>query len=288
MSDKIRAYYSLTKPGVLYGNAITTVAGFLFAANRQIDWGLFFATVSGSTLVIASACTVNNYFDRDIDRLMERTKKRATVTGLVPPRNALIFGLILAVLGFVLLTWLTNSLVVILGAIGFIDYVFLYAMLSKRLSWHGTLVGSISGAIPVLAGYCAVSGHIDVNAVLVFLILLFWQMPEFYSIAVYRRKEYAKAKVPVISVVKGVRFTKIAIMIYTIAYVICTILLAIIGKAGYVYLTVIAILGIRWLGQGAKAFTAQDDNKWARRMFKMSLVNLLAFSFLIALDPWLP
>lgn len=288
MRDKLRAYYSLTKPGVLYGNALTTVAGFLFAAGRHIDWLLFVGTIAGSTLVIASACAVNNYFDRDIDRLMERTKKRATVTGLVPPLNALLFGVALGVVGFIILSWLTNNLVVILGAIGFVDYVFLYAMLSKRLSWHGTLVGSISGAIPISAGYCAVVNRIDINAVLVFLILFFWQMPEFYSIAVYRCREYAKAKVPVVSVVKGIPFTKVAILIYTLAYVICSLLLAIVGKAGYTYLLVMALLGGKWLLHGLQAFKTTDDDKWARRMFKMSLVNLLAFSFLIAVDYWLP
>lgn len=288
MRDTIRAYYSLTKPGVLYGNAITTVAGYLFATGRHLDFILFAATVLGSTFVIASACVINNYFDQDIDRLMERTSKRAIIAGLVSPKGALAFGIILGLVGFSILAWLTNGLVVVLGAVGFIDYVFFYAMLSKRLSWHGTLVGSISGAIPVLAGYCAVSGRIDINAALVFLILFFWQMPEFYSIAIYRRKEYAKAKVPVISVVKGVTFTKVAILIYTLAYVICTLLLAVWGKAGYVYLVVMLILGAQWINHGLKAFKAKDSDKWARKMFRLSLVNLLVFSFLISVDTWLP
>ena len=166
--EKIRAYYSLTKPGVLYGNVITAAAGFFLASGRHIDWWLFLALLVGTTLVIGSACVINNYFDQDIDSLMERTKKRAIVSGQVPARSALVFGIILGILGMMILVAYTNWLVVAIGVIGFIDYVVLYGMLSKRMSVHGTLVGSISGAMPILAGYVGAAGVIDLGAILVF------------------------------------------------------------------------------------------------------------------------
>jgi protoheme IX farnesyltransferase len=123
---------------------------------------------------------------------------------------------------------------------------------------------------------------------LVFLILFLWQMPEFYSIAVYRRDEYRAAGIPVMTVVKGVRNTKIQIFIYTMAFVISTILLTIYGYTGYVYLIVMATLGGYWIGLGMRGLTTKNDDAWARKMFHFSLVILIIFSLTISIDAWLP
>jgi heme o synthase len=285
---RIKTYFSLTKPGVLFGNALTAAAGFLLAARGNPDPVLFLSLVIGSTLVIASACVLNNYFDRDIDRVMARTRSRAVAAGIIPGRNAVIFGTMLSVLGFLILNYYTNPLVVILGTIGFIDYLFFYAMLGKRKSMHGTLIGSISGAIPITAGYVAVAGTIDLGAIIAFLILFLWQMPEFYSIAIYRHDEYKKAGVPVISVVKGIAQTKVQIMIYTILFVLSTLLLFVFGYVGILYLIIMGILGLILLGIGIQGFSAKDTNRWARGMFHFSLIILLVFSALISLTGILP
>jgi len=286
--ETIKAYYSLTKPGVLYGNVITSIAGFLLATQRHFDVWLFLALLIGTTLVIGSACVINNFLDQDIDQLMERTKKRAIVSGEIPGRNAVIFGTLIGLLGLAILILWTNWLVVAIGVVGFIDYVVLYGMLSKRLSIHGTLVGSISGAMPILAGYCAVTNTIDAGAILVFAVLFLWQMPEFYSIAIFRQKEYKKAGVPVISVVKGIKHTKFEILLYTIAFVVATLLLSVYKVTGTVYAIIMGVLGVYWIWLGVKGQTATDDNKWARKMFHFSLIMLLVFSFLISVDTWLP
>lgn len=286
--SKIKAYYSLTKPGVLYGNAITAAAGYLLASRGMIEWWLFLALCVGSTLVIASACVLNNYLDQDIDKVMARTKKRAIVSGKVSGRNALIFSVILGIVGLAILVAYTNPIVVAIGVVGFVDYVVLYGMLSKRLSVHGTLVGSISGAMPILAGYCAATGAIDLGAFIVFAILFLWQMPEFYSIAIYRRKEYQKAGVPVISVMNGVENTKYQIIAYTVMFVVASVLLAIFGYAGSVYLVVMSALGGYWIGLALQGLKTKSADEWARRMFHFSLVILLAFCGLISVDAWLP
>lgn len=288
MKAKVRHYYSLTKPGVLYGNVITAVAGFLLASKGQIDVGLFLATIGGTTLVIASACVVNNYLDQDIDQLMARTKNRAIVSGAIPGRNAVIFGTLLGLIGLVILALYTKPIVVIIGFIGFIDYVVLYGMLSKRLSTHGTLVGSVSGALPIFAGYCAVTGRVDIGAILVFVILFLWQMPEFYSIAIFRQKEYQAAGVPVITVVKGIPHTKVQILLYTIAFVIATLLLTAFGVTGWSYFITMAALGGYWIWLGIKGLRARDDIGWSRQMFRFSLVMVLVFSLMISVDAGLP
>jgi len=283
-------YYSLTKPGVLYGNALTAAAGFLLASRSSFNFWLFVALCVGTTLIIASACVLNNYLDQDIDSKMARTKTRAIVAGIVPGRHAVILSIVLGVVGLVVLLLWTNWLVVSIGIGGFVDYVVLYGMLSKRLSWHGTLVGSISGAAPILAGYVAVTGRIDIGAVIVFAVLFLWQMPEFYSIAVYRQKEYAAAGVPVISVVKGVKQTRTQIFWYTLAFVIATVLLTVFGYTGYVYLVVMLALGLYWLWLAVKGLRVEErsSDAWARRMFRFSLIILLVFCGMIMVGARLP
>lgn len=286
--ERIKLYYSLTKPGVLYGNALSALAGFLFASQGHVNFILFIALCLGTTLVIASACVLNNYLDQDIDKKMKRTKERALVQRKISGRNAVIFSIVLGVVGMALLVLFTNVLVVAIGFIGFIDYVIFYGMLSKRRSIHGTLVGSISGATPILAGYCAVSGTLDIGAILVFLVLFLWQMPEFYSISVYRMREYKAAGIPVMSVVKGVKNTKIQIFIYTVLFVISTLLLWYFNYTSTTYLIIMGVLGLYWIWLGLKGLKAESGDAWARKMFRFSLIILLLFCGVISIDVLLP
>lgn len=283
----LRKYWQLTKPGVMLGNLLTTAAGFLLAAAGNIDWKLFLATNIGTALVISSACVINNYLDQDIDAKMERTKKRPIVAGDIPPMNALLFGIILGLVGLAVLALFTHWLVVAIGVVGFIVYVWLYGAFTKRRSIHGTLVGSISGAIPILAGYVAAAGNVDSGAVVLFIVLFIWQMPEFYSIAIYRQKEYANAGVPVITVIKGIEHTKKLIVAYVFAFVLATLSLGPLGYTGYSFFIIMATLGMYWLLMSFEAFKT-DSEKWARRMFRFSLIILLVFCLLISIEHILP
>lgn len=280
---RLKLYLSLTKPGVMIGNAISAAAGFLLAAGNDINIPLFLFIATGSTLIISSACVLNNYFDRDIDSVMTRTKKRAIASGQIPGRNAVVLGVTLGLAGFLILLFHSNMYVFVLGAIGFVDYLVLYGMLGKRKSMHGTLIGSISGAIPILAGYVGARGQIDIGGVLAFLVIFFWQMPEFYSIAIYRHDEYKRAKVPVISVVKGIRTTKIHILIYTILFIVSTILLYFHSQVGTAYLVIMGALDLWWLKLAIQGLKATDSDKWARKMFRFSLIILLTFCLMISL-----
>ncbi|HVS58546.1 MAG TPA: heme o synthase [Candidatus Saccharimonadales bacterium] len=289
-SETIERYYSLTKPGVMYGNVITAVAGLLLGVGhfRTYDVGLWVALIVGMTLVIASACVLNNVLDQDIDRIMERTKGRAVAAGAIPGAHATIFSIVLGVVGIAVLALWVNWLVVGIGVFGFVVYVWLYGAFSKRKSIHGTLVGSISGAMPILGGYCAVSGRIDAAAILVFLVLFFWQFPEFYSIAIYRKKEYAAANVPVMTVVKGIKNTTIQIFVYTGLFVIASVLLTPFGYTGWTYFSIMLVLGAYWINMAWNGLKTDDSDTWARRMFHFSLVMLLVLSAMLAIGPWLP
>ena len=281
--EKIRAYYYLTKPGIVRGNLVWLTGGFLLASRGQLNFVTFLGVFVGTGVVIASACVVNNYLDRSIDEKMERTRKRALVVGSINVRSALVFAATLGIIGFALLIFYTNLLTTTIGIIAYIFYVVIYGI-AKRASYHGTLVGTIPGALPPVAGYVAVTGRIDFGAILIFLILVFWQMPHFYAIAIYRRKEYKNAGIPVVSVAKGLTFTKRAIMWYILAFMVSVICLFIAGYTGLTYLVAMLVIGTAWFVLGLRGFRVANTDAWARRMFRFSLLVTLIFSIMISVD----
>lgn len=279
----LKAYYYLTKPGIIYGNLLTATAGFVFASRGYIHYHLLAYVLIGIALIIGSACTFNNYLDKDIDRVMSRTKKRALVIGKISDKKALVFASVIGLVGLLVLIFHTNSLVVILGLIAFIDYVVLYGY-AKRHTIHSTLVGSISGAAPIVAGYCAVTDKFDGGALILFLILVFWQMPHFYAIAMYRFKDYKAAKLPVLPVVKGLRTTKIQIILYIVAFTAACCELKVYGYADSLFLIVMLVAGLVWLWFGLKGFSKEPDEPWARRMFFISLIVNLLLSLMLVVS----
>lgn len=283
----IKTYVALTKPGIIRGNVIAVAAGFLLASQGVIDVVLLGATLAGMSLVIASACVFNNYIDRHIDDKMERTKARALAAGRVLPQHALIYASVLGVMGAGLLGWYVNLLALATAFVGFFFYVVLYSI-SKRRSVHGTLVGAVSGAVPPVAGYVAVTGSLDVAAWLLFGILAAWQMPHFYAIALFRSRDYAAAKIPVLPLVHGVRATKVQMVGYIIVFMVVSLMLTATGYTGYTYAVMMAATGAWWLRLAMRGLKVADDERWARMMFKFSLIVLLLWSVLLALEAWLP
>ena len=279
----MKTYYLLTKPGIILGNIVTTVAGFALASKGHIDFSLFFATLLGLSLIIASACVLNNYMDRKSDGKMSRTKNRAFVTGLVSVPNAMMFILVLGLCGIIVLALFTNLLTVFIALTGFFVYIVLYGILKYRTT-YGTIVGSIAGGIPPVVGYCAVSNHFDIGAMILFLIMVMWQMPHFFAIAMYLFDDYVAASIPVLPVMKGMNTTKIHMIFYIITFMIAAGMLTLFGYTGYAYLSVGAILGMVWLGLCLSGFKSQNDKLWARSMFRFSLVNITGLCFMIAID----
>ncbi len=282
----LKTYYRLTKPGIIYGNLLAASAGFFVAAGRHIDLLLLIETLAGIGLVIASACVINNYIDRDIDKAMARTKGRALVTGDIPARNALIYAVLLGLLGFIILAVHTNWLTVAIGLVGFVDYVALYGY-AKRHSWHGTLVGTLAGSAPLVAGYTAVTDRLDGGALILFLIMTFWQMPHFYAIALRRLDDYKSAHIPVLPAVKGARAAKLQIICYVAAFLVAIVALFAYGYTGYMYLVIMGLYGLGWLALGFEGLRIADDKKWATKMFLYSLAMLPLLFIVVPLDAWL-
>ena len=283
----LKLYYRLAKPGIIYGNLMTTIAAFLFATKWHFPIQLLIATIVGVALAIASACVFNNILDRDIDAKMPRTKERALVSGAISIRAATLYGTVLGIAALAILYFYVNPLTCLLAVVCFISYVVVYGYAKRTTSWS-TVVGSISGAMPITMGYTAATGRADLAALILFLVLVFWQMPHFYAIGIYRLEEYKAAGLPILPAQKGIRRTKFHMLFYIVVFILAVYHLTYFGYAGYSYLAVMLILGLAWLALGLQGFRTADDAKWARKLFFFSLIVLTGFSLILSVAPFLP
>ncbi|HDU8624415.1 protoheme IX farnesyltransferase [Morganella morganii subsp. morganii] len=281
----MKQYLQVTKPGIIFGNLISVVGGFLLASKGDIDYSLFIATLLGVSLVVASGCVFNNYIDRDIDSVMERTKNRPLVRGLIDPKISLVYASVLGIAGMALLLVAANVVAMLIAVVGFVVYVGVYSLYMKRKSVYGTLVGSLSGAAPPVIGYCAVTGQFDTGALILLLIFSLWQMPHSYAIAIFRFKDYQAANIPVLPVIKGISVAKNHIILYIIAFMFATLMLAISGYAGYKYLIVAAAVSVWWLGMALSGYKTTNDRVWARKLFVFSIVAITSLSVMMSVDP---
>lgn len=280
----IKQYLQVTKPGIIFGNLISVVGGFLLASKGSIDYPLFLATLVGVSLVVASGCVFNNYIDRDIDKKMERTKNRVLVKGLIAPSVTLVYATALGIVGFALLYIAANPLAMWLAVMGFVVYVGVYSLYMKRHSVYGTLIGSLSGAAPPVIGYCAVTNEFDAGALILLAIFSLWQMPHSYAIAIFRFKDYQAANIPVLPVVKGISVAKNHITVYILAFMIATLMLTLVGYAGYKYLIVAAAMSVWWLGMALRGYKTENDSVWARKLFVFSIVAITSLSVMMSID----
>lgn len=288
MERHTRSYLQLIKPGITFSNTLSGLAGFFLAASAVgFSWSVLVGVVGGIAGVIASACVFNNILDRDIDKRMKRTAKRDMAAGTIALPVALAYGLLLGAIGFSLLFFLTNTLTLLLGVIAYVWYIVIYGI-AKRTTPLSTIVGGVPGALPPVAGYVALTGSLDVAAALLFAILFFWQLPHFYAISMFRRDDYASAKLPVWAVRYGTKSTKALIMGSVIMYAVVAALLGIFGYTGVVYIVASSALSAYWIVRGITLYKTVDDVKWARAMFGVSLLVLLSMCLLIAIGGYLP
>jgi protoheme IX farnesyltransferase len=263
---------------------LSVAGGFFLASKGHVDFGLFLIAMIGTSLVVASGCVFNNCIDRDIDLKMERTKNRVLVQGLVSLKLALAYATVLGVVGVGLLYYKANPLAALFAVIGFVIYVGFYSLYLKRKSVHGTLVGSLSGAMPPVIGYVAVSNSFDLAALTLLVMFSLWQMPHSYAIAIFRFNDYLAASIPVLPVKRGIRVAKRHILIYILAFVLATLMLTFGGYAGLNYLAVAAAMGMYWLYMAWTGYKAKDDTVWARKLFVFSIFTITALSVAMSLD----
>ena len=280
----VKHFIQITKPGIIFGNVLSVAGGFFLASKGHVDFALFLAVVIGTSLVVASGCVFNNCIDRDIDHRMERTTNRVMVQGGMSLTLALVYATLLGVAGFSLLYVQANPLSAFCALIGFIVYVGFYSLWLKRKSVHGTLVGSLSGAMPPVIGYCAVSNSFDLAAVTLLVMFSLWQMPHSFAIAIFRFKDYSAANIPVLPVARGILAAKKQIVLYVLAFLLATLMLTLGGYAGLGYLAVAAAMGLYWLYMAWGGYKAEDDSKWARKVFGFSILTVTALSVMMGVD----
>lgn len=273
-----RDYLQLTKPGITISNLMTTFIGVWLAAKGAPDIMLLLCTLLGSALFIMSGATLNNWYDRELDLKMKRTRNRAVATGKISPRAALLFGIALLLLGLVVLAVFANPLAAVWGLIGHIFYVLIYTPL-KRVTTLNTVIGGISGAAPPVIGWVAVTNSMDMGAWLLFLVLFLWQPPHFLALAMLKTEDYRAAGLPMLPVVRGFHETKRQMLLWGAALVPSSLLLYLHSNVGLFYLIVVGILGLVYVVLLMQGFTKkqQDDLVWAKKLFGYSLIYLMAF-----------
>lgn len=285
MTSTYKRYLSVTKPGIIMGNAISITGGFLLASRGDIDYWLLLATLIGLSLVVASGCVINNCIDRDIDGKMQRTASRVTVTGELPLRTAMLHGAVLGIAGFGLLALYTNLTAVFFAAFGYVIYVGVYSLYMKRNSVYGTFVGSLSGAVPPAVGYCAASGQFDMAAAILLCMFSIWQMPHSYAIAIFRYNDYKAAGIPVLPVSQGIAKAKRHIVLHIALFALVVMLLPLSGYTGIGFLTVAFATSLWWLLMALRGYRPDINVEgWAKRVFGFSIVNITLLSVAMSLD----
>jgi protoheme IX farnesyltransferase len=275
--QSIGAYFLLTKPRIIELLLVTTVPT-MFIAERGVPspW-LMAATLFGGALSAASANVINCYLDRDIDALMRRTARR------VDPLDALRFGLVLGVAGFAWLWATVNLLSAVLATAAILFYVFVYTLGLKRRSTQNIVIGGAAGAVPVLVGWAAVTGRVELPALVLFAIIFYWTPPHFWALALRYKDDYAAAGVPMLPVVRGATETSNQILYYTVLLVTVTLLLYPAGRMGVVYLAAAVALGAAFIWR-ALALRRDLSSRRAIRLFSFSNQYLALLFLAMAVD----
>ncbi|MFP4598411.1 MAG: heme o synthase [Persicimonas sp.] len=271
--QKVWDYYQLTKPGILRLLVLTAFCTMLVAQGGMPDWWLVLWTVVGTALICGSANVINMVWDRDIDPIMARTKDRPIPQGRISPQNAMVFSGLLGFAAVMILTYLVDPLAALMGIMGHAYYVLIYTMWLKRRTPHNIVIGGGAGAFPALIGWAAVTGSLSVTAWVIFAIVFLWTPPHFWALALYKDIEYGKAGVPMMPVVRGKATTKFQMLVYTLLLLGATLLLAVVGMMGIVYLVASVVLGAGFAYCCVR--TAFDDtDRWAKRTFAYSILYL--------------
>jgi protoheme IX farnesyltransferase len=226
----------------------------------------------------------NNWIDRDIDRAMARTRDRVLAKGLMSPAVAVVYAALLGLAGLGVLWTAVNGLCVVIVAVGLGIYVVAYSMLFKRRSVHGALIGSLAGAAPALAGYCAAAGRFDWGAVILLSIFSLWQMPHALAIAVSRFDDYMAADIPVVPIQRGIPAAKKQIAVYILAFTAAALALTLGGYAGHRFLWVAIAAGLGWLGLACWGYRSDEHGPWARRLFVFSIAAITLLCAMMAVD----
>ncbi len=279
----IGAYIALTKPRIIELLLITTVPTMVLAENGWPPLGLVIVTLIGGTLAAGGANAINMYVDRDIDALMQRTSERPLVTGIIAPRNALVFAVALEVAAFAVL-WIGANLLsalLALGAAAF--YVGVYTIWLKRTSTHNIVIGGAAGAVPVLVGWAAVTGSLAWAPIVLFVVMFCWTPPHFWALAIRYADDYRAADVPMLPAVAPLAEAARQMVAYTAAMVVATLVLVPVADLGWIYAGAALVLGAGFLG-ATVALSRNPTPSGSMRVFTYSITYVTLLFGALTLD----
>ncbi|MEO8638560.1 MAG: heme o synthase [Chloroflexota bacterium] len=284
LGETLRAYLALTKPRIIELLLVTTIPTMVLAQRGIPSIWLMGAVVLGGSLAAGGANTINMYIDRDIDDLMRRTRNRPLPRHAVTPGRALAFGIVLSILSFVWLTVTVNLLSALLAASAIGFYVFVYTLWLKRSTPHNIVIGGAAGCVPVLVAWAAVTGTVQVPALVLFAIVFYWTPPHFWALALRYRGDYEAAKVPMLPVVRGEAETARQIVVYTILLVVVSLLLFPAARMGLIYLAAAVVLGVGFVWYALRVQRDTSDGRAAIRLFRFSISYLTLLFAAVAAD----
>lgn len=277
-----KGYYELTKPRIMLMLLFTEYAAMVVAAHRFPSAKISLFALIGLALSTGSAATMNMWYDRDIDAVMNRTSKRPIPAGEIQPTHAFWFGIVLLIIAMVELIWAVNLLTAAMALAGYVYYVVFYTMWLKRRTVQNIVIGGGAGAFPPIVGWCAVTNHLSWPAFLMFLIIFLWTPPHFWALALYKQEDYRRANIPMMPVIKGDRVTKIQSTVYAVLLLVCSIVLYFTRTVGVWYLIAAILLGSCFVFYTLRSFQEKESFVWAKRTFKFSLFYLpVLFVFMI-------
>jgi protoheme IX farnesyltransferase len=292
--DSLRAYIALTKPRIIELLLVTTVPAMVLATRfvpgvQLGHWAwLTVWTLVGGTLAAGSANAINCYLDRDIDELMTRTRRRPLPAHQVDPQRAVVFGLVLGAISFVVLAGFVNLVAAFLGLLAIAFYVVVYTMMLKRTTPQNIVIGGAAGALPPVIGWAAVTGNVGIPALVLFALVFYWTPPHFWALSLRIRKDYAAAGVPMLPVVRGIPETTRQIGLYTILMVAISLVLFAVARMGPIYLVAAVVLGALFLRQAwmlwRRGSSEEESTAGAIRLYKYSISYLTLLFAAIAVD----
>ena len=277
------AWLELTKPRIISLVLFTGVPALLLAAQGWPAPGLFWGTVVGITLSAASAASFNHYFDRDIDALMVRTRTRPLPSGALPPRAAVILGFVLAGLATIVLVATSNVLAAVIALVSIFYYAVFYTVWLKRRTPLNIVIGGGAGASAPLIAWAAVTGRVELPAILLASIIFLWTPPHFWALALYRVEDYRQSGLPMLPVTHGNDFTRLHIFLYTLLLAAACLMPFAFGMSSWIYLVCAVVLSIGFIAY-AVALLRQYSDALARKTFRFSLIHLTALFAAFLLD----
>lgn len=283
--EGLRAYGELCKPRVVALMILTSVVGMQLAVPGLVPWQVMVFGNLGIALMAFGAAAINHLIDRRIDARMRRTQNRPMPTQQLSILQASVFAVSLTIIGFMILIFMINTLTALLTLLTFVGYAFVYTAWLKHTTSQNIVIGGLSGAMPPLLGWVAVTGQINPQALLLVLLIFLWTPPHFWALAIYRYEDYARAEVPMLPNTHGIAYTKLQILLYTILLSIASFLPFCIDMSSWIYLVAVILLDTRFFYWALKLYR-HTEPKIALKTFRFSIIYLMLLFLALLIDHW--